>query len=166
MGLTIHRESHRIARHPARVPLRVADAPRAVASAPEAAERWRRPVNVAVAGVALVLAAPVMVLIAILVKLTSRGPVFYTQTRVGWDRRSQGSGPLDTRRRQDIGGLPFQIYKFRSMYVNAEHLTGAVWPPGRIPGSPGSDVTCASIALTNCPSSRTAPTTPPTTGWT
>lgn len=127
MGLTVHGESHRIARRPARAPLRVADPARAIGAAPEAAERWRRPANVAVAGIALVLAAPVMVLIAILIRLTSRGPVFYTQTRVGWDRRSHGSGPLDTRRRQDIGGLPFQIYKFRSMYVNAEHLTGAVW---------------------------------------
>ncbi len=127
MGLTIHRESHRFAPRPAPAPLLVADAPRALAAAPEAAERWRRPVNVAVACVALVLVSPVMLLIAILIKLTSRGPVFYTQTRVGWDRRSQGSGPLDTRRREDIGGRPFQIYKFRSMYINAEHLTGAVW---------------------------------------
>ena len=98
-----------------------------VVSAPEAAERWRRPANVAVALVALILAAPVMVIIAIAIKLTSRGPVFYSQTRVGWDRRTREFGPPDPRRRQDLGGLPFQIYKFRSMYLNAEHLTGAVW---------------------------------------
>jgi lipopolysaccharide/colanic/teichoic acid biosynthesis glycosyltransferase len=127
MGMTVRGESHRLARRPAPAPRLVAEAPRALAAAPEAAERWRRPVNVAVAGLALVVASPVMLLIAILIKLTSRGPVFYSQTRVGWDRRNQGSGPVDSRRREDIGGRPFQIYKFRSMYVNAEHLTGAVW---------------------------------------
>jgi len=127
MGMTVRGESHRLARRPAPAPRLVAEATRALAAAPEAAERWRRPVNVAVAGLALVVASPVMLLIAILIKLTSRGPVFYSQTRVGWDRRNQGSGPVDSRRREDIGGRPFQIYKFRSMYVNAEHLTGAVW---------------------------------------
>lgn len=94
---------------------------------PEFAERWRRPLNVVLAGVAILLLSPVMLLIAALVKLTSRGPIFYTQTRVGWDRRSTRPESADERRRQDIGGLPFKIYKFRSMHVNAEHLTGAVW---------------------------------------
>ena len=127
MGMTVRGESHRLARRPAPTPFLVAEAPRTLAAAPAAAERWRRPVNVAVACLALVLASPVMLLIAVLIKLTSRGPVFYTQTRVGWDRRNLGSGPVDSRRREDIGGRPFQIYKFRSMFVNAEHLTGAVW---------------------------------------
>ena len=94
---------------------------------PELAERWRRPLNVVLAGVALLLLSPLMLLIALLVKLTSRGPIFYSQTRVGWDRRSIRPGPPDERRKEDIGGLPFRIYKFRSMHVNAEHLTGAVW---------------------------------------
>ena len=50
-------------------------------------EKARRALNVAVAGIGLLIAAPLMVLIAIAIKLTSRGPVFYTQTRVGIDRR-------------------------------------------------------------------------------
>jgi len=87
----------------------------------------RRVLNVAAALVLLVLAAPVMVAIAVLVKLTSRGPVLYTQTRVGLDARGSGSRRNDSRRRHDLGGRPFRIYKFRTMRVDAESGTGAVW---------------------------------------
>lgn len=66
----------------------------------------------------LVIAAPLMVLIAILVKLTSRGPVLYAQTRVGLDRRGPGSGGGNGRRALDAGGKPFTIYKFRTMRAN------------------------------------------------
>jgi exopolysaccharide biosynthesis polyprenyl glycosylphosphotransferase len=65
--------------------------------------------SVLIAAVGLTLAAPLMVLVAILVRLTSRGPVLFRQTRVG------------------MGGRPFTIYKFRSMVANAEAGTGAVW---------------------------------------
>jgi lipopolysaccharide/colanic/teichoic acid biosynthesis glycosyltransferase len=57
----------------------------------------------------LVLTAPVVLLAAIAVKLTSRGPAFYTQTRVGQD------------------GQLFTIYKLRTMAHNCEARTGAVW---------------------------------------
>jgi len=93
--------------------------------APE--DRSRRALNILVALVGLVIAAPVMLLIAIAVKLTSPGPVFYTQTRVGLDRRIRGEGNLNRRRNADIGGLPFEIYKFRTMRVDAESGGGAVW---------------------------------------
>ncbi|HKV75079.1 MAG TPA: sugar transferase [Gemmatimonadales bacterium] len=128
MEMTIPRES-RPKQPPSAVALPyVAVAPSVAAEAyPETAERSRRPLNVVLAAIAIVLLSPVMLVIALLIKLTSRGPVFYTQTRVGWDRRSTRPGPPDERRREDIGGLPFKIYKFRSMHVNAEHLTGAVW---------------------------------------
>ena len=46
-----------------------------------------RVLNVAIAGLLLVLLAPVMLLIAIAVRLTSKGPVIYKQVRVGRDRR-------------------------------------------------------------------------------
>jgi lipopolysaccharide/colanic/teichoic acid biosynthesis glycosyltransferase len=132
MEMTVPRDSQRIAKRPvAPLPfLRTEQLPAEGASpaaAPEAAERWRRPANVVVAVVALVAVSPVMALVAVLVKLTSKGPVFYTQTRVGWDRRAPTPAAPYHRRQQDIGGRPFQIYKFRSMHVNAEHLTGAVW---------------------------------------
>ena len=50
-----------------------------------------------------------MVAVALAVKLFSKGPVFYRQTRVG------------------RGGVPFTLYKFRSMYPDAELKSGAVW---------------------------------------
>ncbi|HEY8258181.1 MAG TPA: sugar transferase, partial [Gemmatimonadales bacterium] len=51
---------------------------------PQARDQWlNRSVNVLLAVVALVIVSPVLVIVALLVKLTSRGPVFYTQERVG-----------------------------------------------------------------------------------
>lgn len=87
----------------------------------------RRVLNVVVALIGILLTLPLWILIAIAIKLTSRGPVIYTQTRVGIDKRSTSNRPDDPRRRQDIGGRPFKIYKFRTMTVDAERGTGAVW---------------------------------------
>jgi len=58
---------------------------------------------------ALVLFSPLLLLSAIIVKLSSPGPVVYRQVRVGKD------------------GHPFRMYKLRTMYVDAEASTGAVW---------------------------------------
>jgi lipopolysaccharide/colanic/teichoic acid biosynthesis glycosyltransferase len=120
-------------------PARVADRPLVVeppAAAPrvvpkERSEAANRMLNVAVASVALVLVSPIMLAAAILVKATSRGPIFYVQTRVGADRRSR-RGRMDDpiaagRRIRDLGGACFHIYKFRSMTVDAEKASGAVW---------------------------------------
>jgi lipopolysaccharide/colanic/teichoic acid biosynthesis glycosyltransferase len=74
--------------------------------------------NVVVAAVGAVLAAPLMVGIAALIKLTTEGPVLYVQTRVGVDRRSVPPRSTNARRRLDHGGKPFTIYKFRTMRVN------------------------------------------------
>ena len=87
----------------------------------------RRALNVVVAITLLVLSAPLWIAIAVLIKLTSRGPVLYHQTRVGLDSRRSGIRPNDPRRKQDIGGKPFVIYKFRTMRVDAEQGTGAIW---------------------------------------
>ena len=87
----------------------------------------QRAINFLIAAIALFLALPLLLLIAVAIKLTSRGPVLYTQERVGLDRRVTGTGPDDPRRVRDLGGKPFTIYKFRTMRVDAEAQSGAVW---------------------------------------
>jgi sugar transferase (PEP-CTERM system associated) len=61
----------------------------------------------ALAGV--VILSPVMLFVAMAVKLSSPGPILYGQKRVG------------------LGGKLYTVYKFRSMYQDAEAATGAVW---------------------------------------
>lgn len=91
-------------------------------------ELANRVLNVAIAGAALVALAPVMLATALAVKMTSPGPIFYTQIRVGIDRRGRrGTQGMYDRRTRDLGGEAFKIYKFRSMSVNAEQRSGAVW---------------------------------------
>ncbi|MBA3317034.1 MAG: sugar transferase, partial [Gemmatimonadales bacterium] len=83
--------------------------------------------NVLIAGLALFVALPLLLLIAVAIKLTSRGRVFYTQERIGLDRRIPGADASNHHRTRDLGGRPFTIYKFRTMRENAEHESGAVW---------------------------------------
>jgi lipopolysaccharide/colanic/teichoic acid biosynthesis glycosyltransferase len=102
-------------------------------SVPAGASLTTRVLNFLLALTALLLLLPVLLVIALLVRLTSSGPVLYTQLRVGLDRRL----PVDTvqnhRRERDLGGRPFTIYKFRTMRVDAEHGSGAVWAQQRDP---------------------------------
>src|SRR5918996_1575544 len=79
---------------PARV--RVSGAHAAVMEEAEVASH--RAINVIIAAVALFVALPLLLLIAVAIKLTSRGPVLYTQERVGLDRRNSGSRNDDARR--------------------------------------------------------------------
>jgi lipopolysaccharide/colanic/teichoic acid biosynthesis glycosyltransferase len=65
-------------------------------------ELVKRAFDVTMAAIVLVMLAPVMLLICLLVKLTSQGPVFYNSFRVG------------------KGGRYFKFLKFRSMYTNAD----------------------------------------------
>ncbi|MGB8952705.1 MAG: undecaprenyl-phosphate glucose phosphotransferase [Candidatus Aminicenantales bacterium] len=68
----------------------------------------KRLADIAVSASLLVLLSPLIIVTAILVKLTSRGPVFYHQKRMGMD------------------GKHFVIHKFRTMICDAEKATGAV----------------------------------------
>src|SRR4029077_17999526 len=100
----------------------------------------RRALNIVVAAVGLVVAFPLMLLIAALIKLTSRGPVLFTQTRVGLDRRALSGAGGNTRRHTDLGGSPFTMYKFRTMrpaggngkQVWAQEDDARVTPIGRV----------------------------------
>ena len=82
-------------------------------------DRARRLLNVVVASLALLASAPLMLMIAVLIKLTSKGPVLYRQTRVGLNRRSPDSEGGNHRRTADVGGRPFTIYKFRTMAASS-----------------------------------------------
>lgn len=93
----------------------------------------RRVGDVVVSAVLLLLLAPVMAAVAVAIRLESPGPILYRQTRVGRSRRKGGRGSPD-RRDDDGDGRDFEramttftLYKFRSMCVNAEDDTGAVW---------------------------------------
>jgi sugar transferase (PEP-CTERM system associated) len=72
----------------------------------------KRALDLAMSGAGLVLAAPLMVVVAVLIKLTSPGAVLYRQSRVG------------------LQGRIFTVYKFRSMFHDAEAQTGPVWATG------------------------------------
>jgi lipopolysaccharide/colanic/teichoic acid biosynthesis glycosyltransferase len=89
--------------------------------------QFTRLLNVVVALLALLLLFPVLLLLALLVWLDSPGPILYTQVRVGQDRRLPLDGSQNHRREQNHGGRLFTIYKFRTMRVDAEHQSGAVW---------------------------------------
>jgi lipopolysaccharide/colanic/teichoic acid biosynthesis glycosyltransferase len=74
-----------------------------------------RVLNIMVALIGLILTAPIMAVLAVLVKLSSPGPIIFTQTRVGIDRRGPLSGGGDSRRKVNYGGRLFRMYKFRTM---------------------------------------------------
>jgi len=86
---------------------------------PQGARRQNRAIrvlNVVVAAIGIVLTTPLMLLIAIAIKLSSPGPVLFCQHRVGIDRRrSRGPEAVTHRRARDQGGRIFTIYKFRTM---------------------------------------------------
>lgn len=65
--------------------------------------------------VLLVIVLPLMMACAILIKLSDGGPVVYVQVRLGRE------------------GKPFRMYKLRSMYKNAETVSGAVWAERKDP---------------------------------
>lgn len=68
----------------------------------ESGKNIKRLIDIVVSAIVLLVLLPVYVIVALLVKLDSKGPVFYSQERIGYHNK------------------PFRIYKFRSMVCNAE----------------------------------------------
>lgn len=69
----------------------------------------KRSMDLIFATLALVLLSPILLLLGLIVKFTSKGPIFYVQERCG------------------LNGRRFPMYKFRTMRVDAEQQTGPVW---------------------------------------
>src|SRR2546428_6512359 len=78
----------------------------------------RRLLNVVIATLALLFALPVMVAIAVLIKLTSRGPVLFAQRRIGLDRRAPWHGGRNPRRHSVPRGPAFPISTLRPTHGN------------------------------------------------
>ena len=78
-------------------------------------ESMKRLVDVIISGSLLILLTPLLLLIAAAVKISSPGPVVFSQSRL------------------TKGGRIFTIYKFRTMQADAERETGAVWAQARDP---------------------------------
>lgn len=78
-------------------------------------KKIKRILDIIVSLIVLVIFFPVWLFIALLIKIDSRGPIFYKQKRVGKD------------------GKIITIHKFRSMIQNAEKITGPVWAGKRDP---------------------------------
>ncbi len=97
----------------------------------------KKSLDISLAAIGLILAAPLLILVAILVKITSPGPIFYTQSRIGVNRRRSENRVYSSsmnkerrfrdRRRENNYGRPFKVIKFRTMVNNAEAKSGPVW---------------------------------------
>jgi lipopolysaccharide/colanic/teichoic acid biosynthesis glycosyltransferase len=80
-----------------------------VAPHPRCRAAWKRILDLVVSIAVLLLGFPVFLIIALVVRLTSPGPVIYKARRVG------------------LGGKMFNMYKFRSMYMDADQRLKEVW---------------------------------------
>jgi exopolysaccharide biosynthesis polyprenyl glycosylphosphotransferase len=69
----------------------------------------KRTMDIVIASMALMILTPLCLMVAFLIKISSKGPVHYSQVRSGKE------------------GKPFNIYKFRTMKVDAEKDSGPVW---------------------------------------
>ncbi|MFW6347694.1 MAG: undecaprenyl-phosphate glucose phosphotransferase [Cyclonatronaceae bacterium] len=86
---------------------------------PDPMPNWEKAVkrimDIVLSSLILLLSLPVMLLVGLLIRLSSKGPAVFAQERIG------------------LHGQPFVMYKFRSMYVDAEEKTGPTWARGNDP---------------------------------
>lgn len=71
--------------------------------------KLKRLLDILIAGIALIILSPFLLITALLIKLDSKGPIIFKQERLG------------------LHGIPFKIYKFRSMCVGAEKQGSGVY---------------------------------------
>ena len=76
---------------------------------------WKPILDKLVASLLLIAVLPIIAILVVIVRLTSKGPAIYKQVRVGKD------------------GKTFTMYKIRSMRIDAESVTGAVWASRKDP---------------------------------
>ncbi|MBL7031780.1 MAG: TIGR03013 family PEP-CTERM/XrtA system glycosyltransferase [Nitrospira sp.] len=72
-------------------------------------KKVKRTIDILLSIIGLLISLPLMIVIAVFIKIDSSGPIFFRQTRVG------------------LGERNFELYKFRTMRKDAEEGTGAVW---------------------------------------
>jgi lipopolysaccharide/colanic/teichoic acid biosynthesis glycosyltransferase len=101
--------------------------------------KWslKRLLDIAGALIGIILASPFFIVIPILIKLDSPGPIFFRQERIGKNRRRAARRLMDVnnqlerrsgdRRQNPAYGMSFMIFKFRTMRQDAEKHTGPVW---------------------------------------
>lgn len=90
---------------------------------------WKRPVDVVTAAALLLLSSPLWVLAALLIRLDSRGPVFYVQPAVG------------------RGGREFRFYKFRSMRADGDDRRHRRYLQAFVRGGPAAEGSAAEDGL-------------------
>ncbi len=115
--------------------LRLEKPRRSLRCLPESTRWMKRASDIVLAAAMLILLSPVMLLVALAVRLTSRGPIIFSQERVGLNQREKRrdrrvcvheSSPEGLERRQQSRrqaggyGKSFVLYKFRTMRIDAE----------------------------------------------
>jgi len=91
-------------------------------------QRFKRVMDIVVSVVALTIFGLLLPLIALAIKIDSRGPVFFSQDRIGMNRRERRRGDFsgDDQRKVLQPGRPFRIIKLRTMCEDAE-IDGPKW---------------------------------------
>ena len=70
---------------------------------------YKRAIDLCICVIALIILSPVNLLIALIIRITTPGKIFYKQIRIG------------------LNGVNFTLFKFRTMYDDSEHSTGPIW---------------------------------------
>jgi lipopolysaccharide/colanic/teichoic acid biosynthesis glycosyltransferase len=96
----------------------------------------KRLLDIVIASTALVVLSPLLLLIALLIKLHSEGPALFVQERVGWDERTRT-------------GRIFRLYKFRSMRANSDPRLHREHMASLIKNNSAPAPECGSVKMAN-----------------